>query len=197
MSRGGHQPQYWQDKQKYLIWTSSPGAGRRAHHLKFRCSTWRTLGGSPGHRPQRPSRVERVGSIKRAVRRRRRPPANARSRPAVRRIRTYPRRARTGASARCLCARASRRLPRSGLGEGKGPIAVGWVARQLGVDPHDAEMSEQPGADLAEAVPRGRRHDEGRIERRWPSSKAVLRCSVRRCAASTSVRRCTSALGIW
>jgi len=36
--------------------------------------------------------------------------------------------------------------------KGEGPIAVGRVARQLGVDPHDAEVSEEPGADLAEAM---------------------------------------------
>ena len=51
-----------------------------------------------------------------AARPRRRPPPDARAPPAVRRIRLYPIRARTGASARGLCARGVRRLPRSGRG---------------------------------------------------------------------------------
>src|SRR6266542_2746564 len=43
------------------------------------------------------------------------------------------------------------------------PSPVWRAARCLGVDAGDAKMAEQPGADLAEALPRGCRHGEGRI----------------------------------
>ena len=49
-----------------------------------------------------------------------------------------------------------------GLSPAKGErvVAVWWTAGYLRVDAQNAEMGEEPGADLPEAQPRARRHGE-------------------------------------
>ena len=47
--------------------------------------------------------------------------------------------------------------------EDERPVPARWAARRLGMDANEAEMVEQPGVDLAEAPPRGRRHGKGWI----------------------------------
>src|SRR5215470_18052791 len=47
--------------------------------------------------------------------------------------------------------------------EDERPTPIWRAARRLGVDAGEAKMAEQPGADVVEALPRGRGHREGRV----------------------------------